>query len=166
MFFSEHAPHSHNQGSRRDGAALLTQPTSYHLYWPSISGNNSCQLRQLSKPPRGPYLNKSDKKICKYDGPKHQHANVPAEVEGKTGAKHEQHQAQERFPLCPPADQQTSPKGHKYPGCDRTKDLAKVQDAAADHSAGNGGVHTELALLAVRDLEAAPLRVVNSKQRL
>ena len=95
------------------------------------------------KPLRGPDLSKSDKKVCKYDGPEHQHANVPAEVEGKTGAKHEQHQAQERFSLFPPADEQTGPKGHKYAGCDRTKDLAKVQDAAADHSGGNGGVHTQ-----------------------
>ena len=149
---------------QRERATLLTQPTSYHLHSPGISGNGSCQLRQLSKPLRGPDLSKSDKKVCKYDGPEHQHANVPAEVEGKTGAKHEQHQAQERFSLFPPADQQTSPKGHKYAGCDRTKDLAKVQNAAADHSAGNGGVHTELAVLIVLALKAAPLRVVNSNQ--
>ena len=98
-------------GSRRDGAALLTQPTSYRLHWPGVSGNDTCQLRQLSKPVRGPNLSKSDKKVCKYDGPEHQHANVPAEVEGKTGAKHEQHQAQERFPLFPPTDRADQSKG-------------------------------------------------------
>ena len=144
------------------GAALLTQSTSYRLHCPGMSGDSDYHLRWLPKSSHGPPLSKSDKKVCKYDGPEHQHANVPAEVEGKTGAKHEQHQAQERFPLFPPADKQTGPKGHQYAGCDRTKDSAKVQDAAADHSGGNGGVHTELALLAVLALEAAPFRVVNS----
>jgi hypothetical protein len=161
MFFSEHATHSDDQASRRDGAALLTQPTSYHLHWPGFSGKDSCKLRQFAKPLRGPDLGKPDKKVCKYGGPEHEHANVPAEVEGKTGAKHEQHQAQERFSLFPPADKQTSPKGHKYPGCDRTKDLAKVQNAAADHSGGNGGVHTQFTVVA---LKSAPLGVVNSNQ--
>src|SRR6476619_6932005 len=132
------------------------------MYRQSVRGNDSCHLRRLLKPLPGRLLGKSDKTVSKYHGPENQHANVPAEVEGKTGAKHEQHQAQERFSLFPPADQQTSPKGHQYASCDRTKYLAKVQDAAANHSGGNGGVHTELVVLAVRALEAAPFRVVNS----
>src|SRR4029077_8977560 len=131
-----------------------------------VSGSDSCHLRQLLKPLRGPYLSKSDKKVCKYDGPEHQHANVPAEIEGKTDAEHEQHQAQQRFSLLPPADKQTTPKRHKHGGCDRTKGLAKIRNAAADHSAGNGRVHTELAVLIVLALKAAPLRVVNSNHRL
>jgi hypothetical protein len=121
-------------------------------------------LGRLFKPRCGQPLNKSDKYVSKYHRPEDQHANVPAEVESKTGAKHEQHQAQERFPLFPPTDQQTDPKSHKYAGCDRTKDLAKVQNTAADHSGGNGGVHTELVVVAVRALEATPFRVVNSNQ--
>ena len=55
-------------------------------------------------------------------------------------------------------------KRHQYAGCHWTGNFAKVQNAAADHSRGNGGVHTELAVPAVRALEPAPLRVVNSKQ--
>src|SRR6266481_3802147 len=149
MFFSEHATHSHEQASRRDSAALLTQPTSYHLHRLKISGSKSCRLRQRSKSRQGPQLSKSDKKVCKYDGPEHQQGDVPAEVEGKTNAKHEQHQAQQRLPLLPPADKQTTPNRHKYAGCDRTKNLTKVQDAAADHSAGDGSVHAELTVLIV-----------------
>src|SRR6266487_4884459 len=164
MFSSEHATHSHDQASPRDGAASLTQPTGRH--WLKISGSKSCRLRQLPKPRHGPHLGKPNKTVCKYHGPEHQHGDVPAEVEGKTGAKHEQHQAQQRLPLFPPANQQTGPNRHKYAGCDRTKNLAKVQDAAADHSAGNGGVHTELTVLSVLALKAAPLCVVNSNQRL
>ena len=164
MFFREHATHSHEQATRRDSAALLTQPTSYHLHWPG--GRNSCQLRQFSKSPRSPHLGKPNKTVCKYDGPEHQQADVSAEVEGETGAKHEQHQAQERFSLFPPVDKHTNPKRHEYAGCDRTKDLAKVQNAAADHSAGNGRVHTELTVLIVLALKAAPYRVVNSNHRL
>ena len=116
IFLNFHHPGQHAPASRREGATLLTQPASYHMHRQGVSGNDSRQLRQLLKPLRGPHLSESDKKVCKYDGPEHQHANVPAEVEGKTGAKHEQHQAQERFSLFPPADQQTRPKGHKYPG--------------------------------------------------
>ena len=145
---------------RRDGAALLTQPASYDMHRHGVTGNDSCQLRQLSKPLRGPYLSKSDKKVCKYDGPEHQHANVPAEVEGKTGAKHEQHQAQERFPLFPPADQQTNPECHEYAGCDRTKDLAKVKTPPPI-------IPEETVVFTPSSsslLEAAPFRVVNSNQ--
>ena len=93
MFFSQHAKHSDDQASRRGGAALPTQPTSYYLHWRGVNGNDSCQLRQLSKPVRGQYFSKANKKVCKYDGPKHQQSDIPPEVESKTGAKHEQQQA-------------------------------------------------------------------------
>src|SRR4029077_1767391 len=166
MFFSEHATHSHDQASRRDDAASLTQPTGRHLHWLKISGSKSCRLRQSPKPSHGPHLGKPDKTVCKYDGPEHQQGDVPAEVEGKTSAKHEQHQAQQRLALFPPANQQTGPKRHKYAGCDRAKNPAKVQNAATDHSAGDGGIHAELTVLVVFALKATPLRVVNSNHRL
>src|SRR6266487_2344101 len=136
MFSSDYATPSDDKTSRRDGAASLTHPTGRHLHWVKIGGSKSCRLRQWSRRRHGPHLSKSDKKVCKYDRPEHQHTNVPAEIEGKTDAKHEQHQAQQRFSLFPPGNEHTRPKGHKDPGCDRTKDLAKVQNAAADHSAG------------------------------
>src|SRR5207245_11612843 len=93
----------------------------------------------------GPELSKMNGTGCKYDGPKHKQGNVAAEVEGKTNAKHEQHQAQQRFSLFPPTDEQASPKGHQYAGRHWTKDFAKVQNAAADHSGGNGSGRTQLA---------------------
>jgi hypothetical protein len=37
----EHATRSDDQAPRRDGAVLLTQPTSDRLYWHGISGNDS-----------------------------------------------------------------------------------------------------------------------------
>src|SRR4029077_20940386 len=135
----------------------------YHMHRHGVSGSDRRHLRHLLKPLRGPYLSKSDKKVCKYDGPEHQHANVAAEVEGDTDAEHEQHQAQKRFSLCPPAYEQTGPECHQYAGCDRTKDLAEVQYTASNHSAGNGGVDTEFTVIA---LKAAPLRVVNPNHRL
>jgi hypothetical protein len=66
--FSHHATHSDDQASRPDGAASLTQPTSYHLHWPEISGSSSCPLRQFSKPPRGPHLGKANQKVCNITG--------------------------------------------------------------------------------------------------
>ena len=161
--FSEHATHSHDQASRRDGAVLLTEPASYQLHWPGVRVNNSWQLRRLSKPRRGPDLSKANKTVCKYDRPKHKQGDVSAEVEGKTGANHEQHQAQQRFSLLPPANEQPSPNRHQYAGCYWAKDLAKVQNAAADHSGGNSRVHTQVPFVT---LEPAPHRVVNSEQRL
>jgi hypothetical protein len=92
MLFRKHATHSDDQASRRGGAALLTQPTSRHLHGPKISRIKTRQLRYLSNPLPGPDLSKANEKVCKYDRPKHQQSDVPAEVEGKTGAKHEQHQ--------------------------------------------------------------------------
>src|SRR5438094_5504243 len=153
----------HLRERQREAAASLTESTSSYLHWPSISGSNGCQLRQLSRPLHGPDLRKSDETICKYDRPEHQQGDVPAEVKGKPSAKHEQHQAKQRLSLFPPADEQTSPKRHQYAGCHWTKDFAKVQNAAADHSRGNGGKDTEFSFVT---LESAPFRVVNSNQRL
>src|SRR5262249_42822234 len=75
-----------------------------------------------------------------------------------------QHQAQQRFPLLPPADQQTDPNRHQYASCHWTKNIAKVQNAAPDHSGGNSGVHAQPLVVII--LVPAPLRVVNSEQRL
>src|SRR5262249_50566105 len=123
MLGQEPATHSHHQASRRNNSALLT---SYYLHWRGITGNNSWQLRQLSNARLGADLGKSDKTVCKDDGPEHQEGDVPAEVESQTNTKHEQHETQQRLPLFPPADKQTGPKRHQYSGRHRTKDLAKV----------------------------------------
>src|SRR5258708_37215674 len=87
---------------QRGAAASLIQPAGRHLHWLKISGSKSCQLWPRSKPRQSPDLKKSNKTVCKYRGPEHQQGDVPAEVEGKTGAKHEQHQAQERLSLFRP----------------------------------------------------------------
>jgi hypothetical protein len=54
--------------------------------------------------------------------------------------------------LFPPTDEQTSPKRHQYAGRHWTKDFAKVQNAAADHSGGDGCKNPEFTW---RALEAA-----------
>jgi len=74
-------------------------------------------------------LRKSDKKVCKYDRPEHEQADVPSKVEGKSGTKHEQHQAQKRLSLFPPADEQTYPKCHQYASRHWTNGSPKVQTA-------------------------------------
>ena len=78
---------------RHKTAALLDPAEELNLHWPNTGGSNSCHLRHLPESPRGADLRKSDKKVCKYDRPEHEQADVPSKVEGKSGTKHEQDQA-------------------------------------------------------------------------
>src|ERR1700757_2981824 len=133
------------------------------LHQPDVRGNKAWRLRHWSKARHGKDLNQSNKTVRKYDRPDDQQADVSPKVERKASTKHEQHEAQERLSLFPPADEQTGPKRHQYTGCYWPKDSSKVQNATADHSGGNGGDNPELT---IRVLHAAPLRVVNSNKRL
>src|SRR5438309_2251846 len=63
-------------GSNTRPRRVSDSAASQRLHWPSISGHNSCQLWQLSEPPRRPDLSKANEKVCKYDRPEHQHADV------------------------------------------------------------------------------------------
>src|SRR4029450_3568867 len=122
-----------------------------------------CTLQQNARVFCSPDLDETNKKVRKYDRPKHQQSDVSTEVECKTGPQHEQHEAQKRISLLPPADEQTSPKRHDDASCNWAKQWTKVQNTTADHSSGNGSRNPELT---VRILHAAPFCVVNSNQRL
>ena len=166
MFFSEHATDSDDQASRRDGAALLTQPTSYHLHWPGLAGTavascGSCPNRLVA------HVSVSrTKKYANMTGQSTSMLMSRPRLKVRPAPSMNNTRRRSDF-LC--SHQRISrpvQRAISMPAATGPKYLAKVQDAAADHSGGNGGVHTELAVLAVRGLEAAPLRVVNSNQRL
>src|SRR5712671_2157007 len=118
-----------------------------------------CELRRDARLFCRPHLNETNKTVRKYDGPKHQQGDVATEVECKAGPQHEQHEAQKRISLLPPADEQTSPKRHDDARCHWAKQWTKVQNTTTDHSSGNGSRNPEVAL---RVLQTAPFRVVNS----